>query len=207
MSNKRIKVICIVGIVVCVILILVLLIFSTVFFEKERAENNKSVNVRQTVEPTEQVDNEIIKQDTILTLQKLHLNDELGENLVEERILVPAEFIAMDYFELKEYVDEYMQDIPIDESLEGLVSYDVISFDSKEVVMRKTYSNNMAEDKYYICDKDNEVVVYYNDMNTVYEYTGIELDSLSNDEQIRIRLGFYVPDEASLYALLEGYSS
>ena len=54
---------------------------------------------------------------------------------------------------------------------------------------------------------NGEVVVYYSDKSTVYEYTGIRTDSLSEDEQVRIRIGYFVSDEEELYSLLESYSS
>ena len=54
---------------------------------------------------------------------------------------------------------------------------------------------------------DGEVVVYYGDQKTVYEYTGISTDTLSKEEQMSLKNGIEVKDEDALYGLLENYSS
>jgi hypothetical protein len=54
---------------------------------------------------------------------------------------------------------------------------------------------------------DGEVVVYYGDKKTVYEYTGIETKNLSREEKTMLKKGIEVKDEEELYQILENYSS
>ena len=65
----------------------------------------------------------------------------------------------------------------------------------------------MNEDEYYICDENGEIVVYYSDRQTIYEYTGITTEDLSDADRIKLGIGYYVSDAEELYALLESYSS
>ena len=64
-----------------------------------------------------------------------------------------------------------------------------------------------ASGLYYISCINNFVIVYCADRETVYDYTTIQVDSLSDMEQKQIRDGFYVKTTEELYQLLQSYSS
>ena len=78
---------------------------------------------------------------------------------------------------------------------------------NKHVTLRKTYASDWKDNDYYVCDVNGEVVVYYSDKKTVFEYTGLMTEDLEGDEQVRVRIGYFVSDLDELYALLESYSS
>ena len=40
-----------------------------------------------------------------------------------------------------------------------------------------------------------------------YEYTGILIDNLPEEEQQKLKEGFFVKDEEELYSMLENFSS
>lgn len=61
--------------------------------------------------------------------------------------------------------------------------------------------------RYYLIVVDGEVVVYYGDKKTVYEYTGIETKNLSKDDRKILKQGLEVKDDEELYSILENYSS
>ena len=49
--------------------------------------------------------------------------------------------------------------------------------------------------------------MYHEDQKTPYEYTGIPVDALPEEEQQKLREGFFVKDEEELYSMLENFSS
>ena len=55
--------------------------------------------------------------------------------------------------------------------------------------------------------KDNKLVVYYEDLETVYLSTDISMDSLSKELQLEILKKKYFESEEELYNFLESYSS
>ena len=55
--------------------------------------------------------------------------------------------------------------------------------------------------------EENEIVVYYSDKKRVFEYTGLMIDSLPEEELLKLEQGFYVKDKEELYGILENYSS
>ena len=60
---------------------------------------------------------------------------------------------------------------------------------------------------FYILAKDNKLVVYYEDLETVYLSTDIVMDSLPKDVQLEILKKKYFESEEELYNFLESYSS
>ncbi len=100
-----------------------------------------------------------------------------------------------------------MKDIPAEEFLKGLQSMGVTSFSNERLVVRKIYNSSKVEYKYYLIAVDGEVVVYYGDKKTVYEYTGIETEGLHEKEKNALKKGIEVSDEDELYSILENYSS
>lgn len=63
------------------------------------------------------------------------------------------------------------------------------------------------EDGYIITEEDGYVVVYYSDLENVYEYTSIELHLLPEDIREELSNGLYVEDIKDVYGFLENYSS
>ncbi len=45
---------------------------------------------------------------------------------------MPSDFIGMEREELAAYLDAYMDNVSLDEYLEGLLSYEIMSFSSDE---------------------------------------------------------------------------
>ena len=72
---------------------------------------------------------------------------------------------------------------------------------------KKIYDSSKIAYKYYLIAVEGEVVVYYGDRKNVYEYTGIETEKLTKEEQQRLKNGIEVKDEKELYNILENYSS
>ncbi len=124
-----------------------------------------------------------------------------------EQLALPGFMVGIDRSELNAYVEGYMESMPVNEYLSGLVSFEIVSFAEDKVVLRKIYDESKVENQFYICRKNDFVVVYYSDLKTVYEYTEIRVDSLIEEIQQTIEQGFYVKDAQELYSILEGYTS
>lgn len=124
-----------------------------------------------------------------------------------ETLSIPPEFVGLSRSEILSALNEYMMELPLEEYEKGLLSYELISFSEKAIVLKKTYNSDKILYKYYIVVEDNVVVVYYCDKKTVYEYTGISASDLDMEERIRLSKGIEVETEEELYSILENYSS
>ena len=124
-----------------------------------------------------------------------------------EQLALPGFMVGIDRRGLTAYVEGYMESMPVNEYLIGLIAYEIVSFAEDKVVLRKTYDETRVENQFYLCRKGDFIVVYYSDLRTVYEYTEIRVDSLIEEIQQSIEQGFYVKDAQELYSILEGYTS
>lgn len=150
---------------------------------------------------------DVISSKTKLIMQTYYIDARNHENLEEVKENMPAKFIAMDEDELEDYLEEYVEDMPLNEYLDGLLSYEIVDFSKDKVILRKTYAADWNENEYFVCDKNGLVVVYYSDKETVFDYTGIKTAELPSEEQVRLKIGYFVTNDEELYALLESYSS
>lgn len=61
--------------------------------------------------------------------------------------------------------------------------------------------------KYVIVEEGDYLTVYFADRTTVYEYTDIRYSDLDETLRQKIRKGYYISDEKTLFGFLENYSS
>ncbi|MBE5928549.1 MAG: hypothetical protein E7267_04145 [Lachnospiraceae bacterium] len=212
MDRNRSVIIGICGAVISLIVVFTILINLP---DKPReSELDKAIKERitPTVIPESRSENEKVLQtlngNTKYFLQTYYVNANDHENLSETEYIIPSRFVTYTRDELQDYIDGYMENMPLSEYLDGLIDYEIIDFSKNKLVLRKTYASDWnKENEYYLCDEDGEVVVYYNDKKTVYEYTGMKTNDLSDEDRIKIKIGYYVSDEEELYSLLESFSS
>lgn len=145
-----------------------------------------------------------LRQNASYFLETCYLQSQTEER---EQLALPGFMVGIDLRELTAYVKGYMESMPVNEYLNGLISFEIVSFAEDKVVLRKTYDETRVENQFYICRKGEFVVVYYSDLKNVYEYTEIRVDSLSEEIRQMVELGFYVKDAQALYSILEGYTS
>lgn len=169
---------------------------------QENKQGKDQVNQLGTIE-VEAIE-DTVKPSTKYTLEVYNIK----ENTVTRDSLGTPEFlIGLTRNEVINYLVEYMGKVPLEEYEKGLVSYELVSFSTNEVVLRKTYNSEDILYRYYIIVLDGFVTVYYSDKVTVYEYTEIKAQSLSEEEQNKLVDGIYVKDEEELYGILENYTS
>ncbi len=68
-------------------------------------------------------------------------------------------------------------------------------------------SSMEEEVNYYLVEEYGRVNIYLADRETIYEYTGIPIDSLPEELQMEICTGKAIANEQELYDFLENYSS
>ncbi len=120
---------------------------------------------------------------------------------------LPQDLVGFTREQADGYFKDYMNRLPVEEYLDGLQSIGIVSFSAERLVVKRIYDNSKVEYRFYLIAVDGEVVVYYGDKKTVYEYTGIETKNLSKEERTMLKKGIEVKDEEELYGILENYSS
>ena len=163
----------------------------------------------QIIENTENVAETAGNKETLRATASYFLETCYLQSQTEQReeLAVPGFMVGITLRELNAYVEGYMEDMPVNEFLNGLVSYEIVSFGADRVVLRKTYDEAKVENQFYLCTRGEFLVVYYSDLRNVYEYTEIRVDSLDEKEKEAVQSGFYVKDAQELYSILEGYTS
>ena len=84
---------------------------------------------------------------------------------------------------------------------------EVKSFSRERVVVQMNYRYVQPSLSFYLVAYDNEILVYLDDLETVYIETHIRLDSLPEELQKKIIYKMWLEDEEALYDFLENYSS
>lgn len=133
--------------------------------------------------------------------------DVTTQKLTQSELNPPEYLIGLNREAVINYITNYMENIPLEDFQKGLVSYELISFSDKEITMRKSYNENIITCKYILLVEAGEVVVYYSDRKTVYDYTKIRADILPEEEQIKLIEGIEVKDQDELFSILENYTS
>lgn len=149
------------------------------------------------------------KGDTILptAIYYLETYDTLTQTMTKEELPLPGFMVGLKREELDTFLKGYMENLPVNDFLSGMIAFEIVSFSEKEVVLRKTYAKDIIEYQFYICNRKGFVTVFYSDLKTVYEYTEIACETLSPEIQEQLQNGFYIKDAKELYGILEGYTS
>ncbi len=183
-------------------------------YEQELTEQMESQVAQQVEDQWEQsaeqenvpVDNTKTKLG-VDTVYQVENYDAVKDQTTTEYLILPEELVGYDREQTDEYFKKYMKNLPVEEFLNGLQSAGVTNFSTERLVVHKVYDSSKIKYRYYLIAVDGEVVVYYGDKKTVFEYTGILTDTLSKEEQDALKQGIEVEDENALFGILENYSS
>ena len=134
--------------------------------------------------------------------------DVLRENSVETQRPLPSQYIGMTREQFLATMENYQSAPPLNELERGFESLEVLAFSGEQVRVRMNYRYVQPGQGFYLAVIDHEVVVYLEDKETVYiNDTGIMLDTLPEDMQLKIIEMHYIEGEGNLYSFLETYSS
>lgn len=177
--------------------------------ENLEAVQNEKVNVEGTNNSDASIAVDTMMEETILpsTQFTLQTYDIKSTKMQEEILPTPSYLVGLTRNEVIEYLDAYMEDLSWNEFEKGLTAFELMQFSKQKIVLRKTYNVDLVENKYYIKSQNGYIVVFYGDQKTVYDYTSVSVENLSQAEQQQLEEGIFVKDLDELYAVLENYSS
>ena len=174
----------------------------------EGQEESREESAPEAVEDgdSEEVMNpsETLCVDTEYVLQE---TDILNRTTVETVWRLPEKYVGMNRDQFLKAMEVYEAFPPLSEMERGFVSLDVRSFSRERVVVEMNYKYVQPSSSFYLAVYDNRVVVYLEDMETVYIETDIRLDSLPEQLQRNIIEMMWIENEEKLYDFLENYSS
>lgn len=174
-------------------------------FEAELVkQKNVEVQEEPQVIPTAVGEEQIINADTQYIIEEVDLKKDTS---VETKWKVPEKYIGMNRDRFVKEMELYQQSPSLTDQELGFVSVEVVSFSKAKVVIRKNYIFKEVSTSFYLVNEKNFVVVYCDDLRTVYMSTNISLDSLPDDLKQEIIKKRYVATEEELYNFLESYSS
>lgn len=165
----------------------------------DKSDGSKVENFREVSSSSE-----TLCADTKYILEE---TDMLSGTVVETVWKLPNKYIGMNREEFIEAMDVYETFPPLSEMERGFVNLEVLSFSRERVVVQMNYQYVQPSTSFYLAVRDNEVVVYLEDMETVYINTGIKLETLPETVQMQIIQMLWIADEEELYDFLETYSS
>lgn len=147
---------------------------------------------------------EVITADTKLITVEHNL--ETGEEISSESS-IPIKYIGLNRMRFLEEMEIYEYSPALSDVKKGFRSLEVLSFSKAEVIVQKNYKRSATQLHYYIVSKDNMLVVYYEDLETIFLTTEISMDRLPENVQLEILQKKYFETEEELYNFLESYSS
>ena len=166
--------------------------------EKQNTDTEKQVLVEVTVSAeTLSVDTEYVLEET----------DIINHSVVETVSKLPGKYVGLNREQFLKCMEEYEMFPPLSELERGFVSLEVLSFSRERVVVQMNYQYVQPGNSFYLAVRDNEVVVYLEDKETIYINTGIALEELPESVQLDIIQMLWIEDEEALYNFLENYSS
>lgn len=166
-------------------------------------ENDSGMDVIEPVKTAIQIE-DIITADTKLIIIEHNLNT--GTEIRGENI-IPTKYIGMNREQFIDEMELYEISPALVDIKRGFKSLSVVSFSGKEIVLQKNYSESNASIHFYMVSRDNKLVIYYEDMETVFLTTDISIDNLPENVRREILSKKYFESEEELYNFLESYSS
>ncbi len=133
--------------------------------------------------------------------------DVLHGSSIETEWSLPAKYIGMNREAFLDAMDYYRKSPPLAELERGFQTLEVLSFSPEKVQIRVSYRYVQPGDLFYLAVYKDELVVYLEDRETIYLYTGISPDQLPEDILQMILQGYCIGTEEKLYRFLESYSS
>ncbi|HBA69725.1 MAG TPA: hypothetical protein DCZ40_10285 [Lachnospiraceae bacterium] len=174
------------------------------FRSAQMEEKDTAISAEPQVIPTVLEEEQVIGADTQYIIEEVDLKKDTS---VETKWKVPDKYIGMNRKQFVKEMELYQQSPSLKDQELGFVSAEVVSFSKERVVVRKSYIFKEVSTSFYLVNEKNYVVVYCDDLRTVYMNTNITLDSLPDTLKQEIIQNKYIATEEELYNFLESYSS
>lgn len=174
------------------------------FRVEEIQQKSVAVSEQPQIIPTALEEAQVICADTQYIIEEVDLKKNTA---VETKWKVPDKYIGLDRQQFVKEMELYQQSPSLKDQELGIVSVEVVSFSKERVIIRKNYIFKELCTSFYLVNEKNYVVVYCDDLKTVYMNTNISLDSLPDELKQEIIQNKYIGTEEELYNFLESYSS
>ena len=112
----------------------------------------------------------LITADTKLII--IEHNLETGEEIKGENV-VPTKYIGLNREQFIDEMEIYEISPALSDIKKGFRSLSVLEFSGTEILLQKNYSSSAIKLHFYMVSKDNRLVVYYEDMETIFLTTYI----------------------------------
>lgn len=178
--------------------------YPTRYTAEQVKTKNPVVGEEPQIIPTALEEEQVICADTQYIIEEVDIKKDTS---VETKWKVPDKYIGMDRERFVKEMELYQMSPSLKDQELGFVSAEVVSFSKARVVVRKNYIYKELCTSFYLVNEKNYVVVYGDDLNTVYMATNISLDALPDNLKQEIINRKYIATEEELYNFLESYSS
>lgn len=161
--------------------------------------------ITQSLTPETQVSvrEEVLTENTKYVVKTVYLPDtEMSNEILE----LPDKYVGMDRETFLMAIENMSLSPPAHEKEKGFVSAFVDSFSPTRVKVTMYYEPE-EESGFYLAVFDHQVVVYEEDKVTMYMRTGISVEDLPQEIQLKLFGGISLGSEEELYNFLESYSS
>ena len=173
------------------------------FYSYRSYKNRNSQPVKSQVNPVDTV-KEIRTNTSMKYIVEVY--EGLTGVITREESTMPAELAGKTREELEAYFSAYNDEHEGETGKDIPQQKELISFSKEQIVVRENYLSEETM-TFFLKEEEGQVVVYHEDQKTPYEYTGILIDNLPEEEQQKLKEGFFVKDEEELYSMLENFSS
>lgn len=176
--------------------------------EKEYALYKKESNKKKTTEEeitktSGNISRNTIRYDTKYTIETF---DAQTNTTIKNDENLPSMYIGLERSELEKELALYNKAPSLRDKEQGFESAMLLNFSQEEIIVRKVFS--LPEpDYYYLAVKENFIIVYEDDQDTIYMNTSIALEELPVDLQIEIMNMKFMETEEEVYNFLESHSS
>lgn len=168
-------------------------------------EESKTKDPAQTeVLPVSGEQEAVIRADTRYVIEEVDLEKHTS---VETSWRIPEKYIGLDRKAFVKEMASYQKAPSLKDQELGFVSVEVLVFSEEKVVLRKSYRYPVKNQGFYLVNQKNYVVVFCEDLKTVYMNTNILLDELPETLRQEIIQKKFIETEEELYNFLESYSS
>lgn len=165
-------------------------------------------NQKQSQEDVLEVDSknqERINSSTKLVIQHIYKGDNHQE---EEELIPPYYLINLTRNQLERYTHDYIENLTEEEKAKQLINFELVSFSSSKVVLKKVYNSNYQD--YYTVYIDSQLnkIVIKNPDGSIREILNTPVSILPESERNElIKPGKKIYSEEELLQLIENYSS
>ncbi|MDE6313007.1 MAG: hypothetical protein K2M46_05210 [Lachnospiraceae bacterium] len=179
--------------------------YMTGYYMSRDEENQQE---SEHIEDTQRTAVETDKYTSDQTVYILESYDLQQNQLTEEKLPMPAEYVGCTREEMLEKIKAYAQSPSQSDLQKGLCDFTMVCFSSNKLVLRKTYKDSQVAMGYQVkLDGEGNIIVYYTDSGEIYTETDISYSSLPPEIQVQVDAGVQLDGLKEVFDFLENYSS